>query len=126
MSRRRQPEGAEPKPRAFRGPIVAGNLLLPLASLLNGHLPPILSFAPEPKVAPQGDGVTPNDSPKSLRSARPEHPPLRASFAFYRAAVIRRLSGGPILMGNEIILAQARSHTETDDHQAGRMIRASA
>ena len=27
-------------------------------------------------------------------------------------------------MGNEIILAKARSHTETDDHQAGHMIRA--
>ena len=71
---------------------------------------------------PQGDGVTPNDSPKSLRSARPEHPPVSGLVRVLSCCCYPPLVWRPNLMGDEIILALARSHPETDDHQARRMI----
>ena len=63
MSYGRQREGAEPKPRAFSGTNCRREFVAAPCALPEWPLAPHLYFAPEPKVAPQGDGVTPNDTP---------------------------------------------------------------
>jgi hypothetical protein len=50
-------------------------LLPALAPYLNGHLPPIYTLRQSPRSPPRR-WRHPKRSPKSLRSTRPEHPPV--------------------------------------------------